>query len=302
MPFKLIYKDLSNKTSLLVKFSGYSRAKEILETKTLYAATADQFNDLLELPIILKQSKHYEAEEKISLKKELTGWLSEGENLEKAKNYFKKNNCADLPLESAFLSDITSLTKKELLENDDYIPIILTAKMALTEGVLCLSSSHVFESAAANVMLGHYAEKQTGLALIFVNKNPDITQVEYGKKDSTTYLWANMPRKHFLIKTNEWNYENEFRIELEPGYHPFEHLGLDLAGIFYTNRILADDLSDLKKIAKKHHPNIFLECIMHSVGSNNPGIFRLKKAPRYLSVSEFLKEIVENMGQNENNN
>lgn len=70
---------------------------------------------------------------------------------------------------------------------------------------------------------------------------------------------------NFLMKSNKWSYENEYRMFNQPGIKDASDVGLELVGIFYTPRFNPTALETLKKINTKFYDDkLFLKEISSS--------------------------------------
>lgn len=174
-------------------------------------------------------------------------------------------------------------------------------------GILCLSDLKIFYDDSAQLMFAHYADNLKGVALIYKHSNPkaspsrvkyypkDFEESEIRKKNGIFLKRCSSHRQDiilswmdgdytkdihtFLVKSDKWSYEKEYRLFDRPGIKPASEVGLELVGIFYTPRFSQDSIKVLNNLNDCHYNGgVFIEEIKpsHSAYIFNKGKGTLK--------------------------
>ncbi|MCF6768558.1 hypothetical protein L3V86_09315 [Thiotrichales bacterium 19S11-10] len=240
---------------LAVKFVPWNEnSLSSIINKTIKFSTVYEFNDFNELRYlsVLPIMKNGEKERFIEIIKEEYRKILFLKNLQT----LVKEQC-NLEYQSKVIRIIEEGRLEQLLEED--ILNLLNENLAYSNvGIFCLSKIDVFNDDAAQLMLAHYAQNLTGIALIY-----EITgaqEIMYNSQQSRSCgLLSRCLQWHdgcytdisdFLYKSEKWKYENEVRIFSRPGIKTANQSNADLKAILYTPRF-AGSIKTLSMINDK---------------------------------------------------
>lgn len=137
-------------------------------------------------------------------------------------------------------------------------------------GIFCASKLDVFNknelfnlATPATLMLAHYADNLSGLALIYeIENNNKLADVQYDLKGGSGSVLCleileqymsgdfrnNSINEAFLRKTAAWKYESELRLFDKPGLKKAEDHNITLKACIYTPMLRKDRIESLEKI------------------------------------------------------
>lgn len=245
-----------------------------IKSKTLYFSTVYDFNDFNDIHYIANQKNFERFNEE-----------NQGTFNRKFKELFKNINTKCIAIKK--MSDNNRTNLQPLFEwlsqynpNNDprdlenLLPLLLEYMVFSSVGIFCNSDVKVFKDDAAQLMLGHYAENQSGLAMIYKCPSAKNNSIKYEKKENgkregkpgsfgfqdRIFKWfdgeyVTTDMDDFLNKSMRWEYEKESRIFAKPGKHLMSKFGIELKAILYTNRCDEGNLSELVGINKDEYEN-----------------------------------------------
>lgn len=286
------------KGKLLVKFvplnenTIYSLINKKIRFSTVY-----DFNDLNELnKIILAKSLRI----KCAISK-LLDFDTKNELIEKIQQSHIGSQYLDELLKKIKTGTLSDINLATVAEHIGY----------LKTGIFCLSDILVFESDSAQVMFAHYADNLKGLALIYSCAKNNCKKVHYSCNDPENcnteycehtlkalddddvqqYLHGKLSEA-FLYKSKAWEYEKEYRLFNTPGAVEAKSVGIELKGIFYTQRLNSygrqDKIHTIKKINEKFYEDkLFIKKIRESYSNSTPKRFFLLDGK---SISKYLEQ------------
>jgi hypothetical protein len=228
-----------------VRFIKYEETNErktldYLRKKTIWFSKPYALNDYFEMGYIHPTLEHGEANEAL-----LNKYLSDPD--------LRNTLLAELPkliyVKSFIDKLMEDINNNEVLD-DDQKTAILELLAYENVGICCFSDILVLTDNSASIMFAHYADRLSGLALIYEISAPNIRKVEYlqsNKRPPSGGLatrienWADGDYENeyedFIHKSEKWAYEAEYRLLGRPGVHNASDYGVSLKAILYTPRL-----------------------------------------------------------------
>ena len=264
-----------------------------LINKTIKYSTVYDFNDLRELKYIPPHKHYMDSEFKKSFKKNFQ---------EKFSNIVSnKIALSDHQYREDFLEKLRSYIDKYGYNitkyPKDYWGALLEQLAYVSVGIFAVAGPEVFKNDCSQIMFAHYADNLNGLAFIYEINEPNIKKVEYNnfifefQELNRIFDWCNGRFEYmhdFLIKSENWKYEQEYRLFGKPGIYSMSENNIELQAILHTSRLQESYLNMLKNISTNLYDG---KVEIREIYASNVGgkYFRLKDDNE--SVSDYISKL-----------
>ncbi len=293
-----------------VKFVQFNdRTIQTIINKTVKFSTVYEFNDLNEQNVIV--SPPHEFPTAIA---ELKKYLSDDNKKENVISKIKQDVlCNDENIHkrnqiNQYLQTIASALRNPTWNDFEniYWATVVGHISYIETGIFCLSGAEVFKDDAAQLMFAHYANNLQGLALVYILDVDAILpeKIIYDRKPPVMLLddeYIKLVKGEFVdffcYKSKNWRYENEYRFFSTPGLQTTSSIGLNLKGLFYTDRFDneagAPKLKLLRSINEKYYENsLFIQRLIRSYQEEKFLAYRQEGGePKKYEVLKYLEKL-----------